>query len=198
MADEPSDGSEKDRNAPTVRDLKTPTTSTDTIPDIVGQYVPPRPLPEATAHRTIDLRPVRLSAELDPRQALTERRLVSPPRRQRGLSAWWLGGGLGVAVGIGAWLFASKPPASTASAAATVPAREATASVPPAAPAPPDGRSLVRSLAPFGSASTILPSKAPPTTDAPAAQAASAALPTAPRAPSARDASKKRKDPWLE
>src|SRR5688572_275458 len=84
MAKDSEDGSEKDRNAPTVRDLKGPSlVSADTIPDVIGQYVPPRPPPEASRHRTIDLKPVRLSDEADPRRWRTERRLVTPERPER-------------------------------------------------------------------------------------------------------------------
>ena len=194
MADEPSDGSEKDRNAPTVRDLKKSAVSTDTIPDIVGQYVPPRSPPEATPHRTIDVKPVRLSADLDPRQALTERRLLSPPRPERDLSGWWLGGGLVVAFGIGAWLVASKPSASSAPAASTTAAPATVSAAPAVAPLPKGSGSFVRSLAPFGSASAILPPTAAPNPPL----AAPPPLPSGAKAPAVRETVKKRKDPWLE
>src|SRR6187397_577014 len=91
MADEPSDGSDKNRDAPTVRDLTGPELSSDTLPDVVGLYVPPRPLPEPSDHRTLDLRSIRLSDAADPRRALTERRLVSPPqpsKPKRRLGPW--------------------------------------------------------------------------------------------------------------
>ena len=123
MADDPSDG-DKDRNAPTVRELNGPTSSGDTVPDLIGLYVPPRPLPEASQHRTLDLKSVRISDQADPRRALTERRLVSPPRRVPSRSAWWMAAGAVVLLGALAWfvLSAPTPPASLA---------------PPREPAPP-------------------------------------------------------------
>jgi len=88
MADNPTDGSEKDRNAPTVRELKGPGAPSDTLPDVVGVYVPPRSLPGPADHRTMDLKSVRLSDYVDARRALTERRLVSPPRPKQRRSAF--------------------------------------------------------------------------------------------------------------
>src|SRR5262245_12832211 len=103
MADDSSDDSEKDRNAPTVRDLVPRALSSDTVPEIVGQYHPPRPLPEVSQHRTLDLSSVRVSP--DPRRtAPTERRLVSPARPEPKSSRWWLVGGLVLLVGALLWL----------------------------------------------------------------------------------------------
>ena len=192
MADEPSDGSEKDRNAPTVRDLKGPSVPGDTMPDIVGLYVPPRPLPETTQHRTIDIKPVRLSAETDPRQFRTERRLVSPSRRERRLPVLWLVGGLAILLALGAWALLQKP----SSPSALTPAPVRSAPVPIAA-------SAAAQLAPVRLSATSLAAPAPPRTvvpppSAPPAAQGPEAPAAAPKAGSARDTQKKRKDPWLE
>ena len=112
MADEPRDGSDKNRDAPTVRDLKGPELSSDTLPDVVGLYVPPRPLPEVSSHRTLDLRSVRLSDEADPRRARTQRRLESPvgpeaPPRRR-LAPWLFVGAVAL-LAAGAWALFWRP-----------------------------------------------------------------------------------------
>jgi hypothetical protein len=192
MADESSDGSEKDRNAPTVRDLKGPGVSGDTLPDVVGVYVPPRPLPESTAHRTIDVKPVRLSAAADPRQALTERRLVSPPRVERRLPVLWLGGGIAILLALGAWAFLQE----LSSPSAVSPARV------PSAPAPVNA-SAARLSAPVQRSAGSLPEPAPLRSAAPLPSASPAAHgfdapPAATKAGSTRETQKKRKDPWLE
>lgn len=54
----------------------------DTIPEQAHVYVPPRPLASVSDHRTMDVRAIRLAAEVDPRQALTELRLEAPLRRR--------------------------------------------------------------------------------------------------------------------
>lgn len=54
----------------------------DTIPEQAHVYVPPRPLASLSDHRTMDVKAIRLAAEVDPRQALTELRLEAPPRRR--------------------------------------------------------------------------------------------------------------------
>src|SRR6187455_3328026 len=118
MADEPRDGSDKNRDAPTVRDLTGPKLSSDTLPDVVGLYVPPRPLPEVSSHRTLDLRSVRLSDEADPRRALTQLRLESPPvppPARRGVRPWLaLAALLLLAAGVGAFFWKTRPAAPEA------------------------------------------------------------------------------------
>jgi hypothetical protein len=71
----------------TVPDLGLPArlgASTDTMPEQAGVYVPPRPLASVSDHRTIEIAPVRLAQEIDPRRAPTAIRL-SPaiPRKPR-------------------------------------------------------------------------------------------------------------------
>jgi hypothetical protein len=187
MADESSDGSEKDRNAPTVRDLKGPSVPGDTMPDVVGLYVPPRPLPETTPHRTIDIKPVRLSAETDPRQFRTERRLVSPKRGEPRLPLLWFGGGLAILLALGAWALLQKPSSPSALTSARV----------PTAPAPVAASAAALS-APARPSAASLSAQAPPRSAAPPPSAPLAAPAAPPKAGSARDTQKKRKDPWLE
>lgn len=77
-----SPGPEKGVGTDTVPDLALPArlgVSTDTLPEQAGVYVPPRPLASASDHRTIEIAPVRLAREIDPRRAPTELRLSPPP-----------------------------------------------------------------------------------------------------------------------
>lgn len=55
----------------------------DTLPDQAGVYVPPRPVASLSEHRTMDVKAIRLAAELDPRQAMTILRMSAPRRRRR-------------------------------------------------------------------------------------------------------------------
>src|SRR5688572_6790137 len=129
MADDSQDGSEKDRNAPTVRDLKKGPSpaSADTIPDVFGQYVPPRPPPEASRHRTIDLKPVRLSDEADPRRWRTERRLATPGRPQKRPGGLWVAALILLA--LGAWALVWVSAALEKTKPAVVPPSPAPAAV---------------------------------------------------------------------
>jgi hypothetical protein len=189
MANEPTNGNEKDRNAPTVRDLKEPVLPSDTVPEIVGLYVPPRPLPGAAEHRTLDLRSVRLSDQADPRRALTERRLVSPPKPPK--RRYWPAAlvALGsVALGTLVWaaLRARGVPAPSSTGVREAPALGATSSAPKITIAP--LAPLRTSLPPAASSSTPeVNTEAPP----PPSKATRAN-------DSTREAPKKRKDPWLE
>ncbi|HVR18427.1 MAG TPA: hypothetical protein VMS65_01980 [Polyangiaceae bacterium] len=180
MADDPSHG-DKDRNAPTFRELDRPTSSGDTVPDLIGMYVPPRPLPEASDHRTMDLKSVRISDQADPRRALTERRLVSPPRRARSRSALWLLAGAVVLLGALAWLLLVEP-TPPASRAAAPPTRASAGA--PKAPA------TSTSIAPAARAAAPPPKAPGPSVEAPATPAPKTSRP--------RESAKKRKDPWLE
>jgi hypothetical protein len=188
MADDSSDGSDKDRNAATVRDMKGPVLSSDTMPDVVGVYAPPRPLPEVSQHRTVDLKSIRISDYADPRRALTERRLVSPPRPpQRSALAWSAAVLAGAAVlGGTIWLVLGRP-SSTLSPS----------------PAAPRGSASPSALA----APIVAPLNPPPAATTPSSSAASPAFPTPvldasamppQKASRPRESTKKRKDPWLE
>lgn len=57
----------------------------DTLPEQANVYVPPRPLAQISDHRTMDIKAIRIAAEIDPRQAKTIVRMQAPPRRRRGL-----------------------------------------------------------------------------------------------------------------
>jgi hypothetical protein len=195
MSNDSKDGSEKDRNAPTVRELSPRVTPKDTLPDVIGEYVPPRPLPEVSQHRTLDLRSVRVSPELDPRRAPTELRLASPPRA--GSSGRWLAAGVVVLVGIAVLMviraFAPSSgfvPAPVASPATPVPLVEA-----------PTARATAFAVPTPAAAASVAPSRSepavprePPATRVEAPAAASAA----PKASTAREPEKKRREPWLE
>jgi len=188
MADDSSDGSDKDRNAATVPDLKGPVLGGDTVPEVVGVYAPPRPLPEVSQHRTVDLKSIRLSDLADPRRALTERRLVSPPRPPKASALPWLAGGV-AGLGLAAaalWLVLRDSP--KVSAPPSAPAQRSSVSPPAAA------RSTVEPLGPHAEPSEPVGSGAP-TSTTPVLDAS----PSAPqKAPRARESTKKRKDPWLE
>ena len=186
MADDPSHG-DKDRNAPTVRELDRPMSSGDTVPDLIGMYVPPRPLPEATQHRTMDLKSVRLSDQLDPRRALTERRLVSPPQRVRGRASLWMAAGAAVLFGVLAWLFLAEPTPP----AALAPPRKPVSPLPTQASAvAPKALATAPSISPSPREATPPPKASGPSVEA---------LPApAPKTSRPRESSKKRKDPWLE
>jgi hypothetical protein len=192
MGDDSSDGGDKDRNAATVRDMKgPPVVSSDTMPDVIGVYAPPRPLPEVSQHRTVDLKSVRLSDLADPRRALTERRLVSPPRPPKQSALPWLFGGVaGLAVVAGAlWLLLGASPAPVSPAAIT--AGESSSGAPPAAA--PSKASSAPAEPPPGPAPS--PPGEPPASTTPALDASSSPPQKAPRS---RESAKKRKDPWLE
>jgi hypothetical protein len=197
MADDSNDGREKDRNAPTVRELRPAGSPGDTVPDIVGQYVPPRPLPELSDHRTIDLKSVRISAEVDPRRAPTERRLVSPPRVARGGATWWLVGGTAVLLGALAWLLFLATSSLETSAPALAPPASISASI-GAAKAPRVTASPTQALAaPVPVAATA--SEPEPSRDRAAPRPdASDAAPAGSKAPAPREPEKKRRDPWVE
>ncbi|HEX6273276.1 MAG TPA: hypothetical protein VFZ53_09555 [Polyangiaceae bacterium] len=191
MADDSSDGSDKDRNAATVRDMKGPALGGDTVPEVIGVYAPPRPLPEVSQHRTVDLKSIRLSDLADPRRALTERRLVSPPRPPKASALPWLAGGV-AGLGLAAaalWLVLRD--SSEVSAPASAPAQRSSASSPAAT------SSTVEPLGPASEPSELSePSgSGAPTSTTPVLDASSSPPQKAPRA---RESTKKRKDPWLE
>lgn len=58
----------------------------DTVPEQAGVYFAPRPVPSISKHRTIETARVRLSAEVDPKRARTQRlALPQVPHRGRAL-----------------------------------------------------------------------------------------------------------------
>jgi hypothetical protein len=197
MADDSQDGSEKDRNAPTVRDLKGPSpVSADTIPDVIGQYSPPRPPPEASRHRTIDIKPVRLSDEADPRRWRTERRLVTPERPAKRQWALWLAGGALVLLALGAWALVrtSAPPEKPGPAVVAAPSVAAAAAAPTASARAPDrAEAPTAPASPIASTNTVpLPNMDAPNPHGPKSES-TPAKPTR-----ARESAKKHKGPWLE
>ncbi len=72
-AQEPGPGEDR---VPTIR--TTPVDAdAEALPDQAAQYVGPQAAPKISEHKTIDMVPVRLAPEVDPRRALT-RRLETP------------------------------------------------------------------------------------------------------------------------
>jgi hypothetical protein len=185
----------------TVPDLALPArlgVSTDTLPEQAGVYVPPRPLASASDHRTIEIAPVRLAREIDPRRAPTELRLAVPPVRKQGwplvavLSALLLlaVGGFFAARFVVAPSTPEEPRAPTPSAPVVAPA--------PPAPVPTAPPVRVTPLAPVPLATEPEPDLVPVTPDDLVAQP----KPAVPRAPAPRESAgapkKKVRDPWLE
>ncbi len=70
----------------------------DTLPEQANVYVPPRPLAQISDHRTMDIKAIRIAAEIDPRQAKTIVRMQAPVRRRRGLVLFALGSVIVVAL----------------------------------------------------------------------------------------------------
>lgn len=183
----------------TVPDLGLPArlgVSTDTVPEQAGVYVPPRPLASAADHRTIEIAPVRLAQDIDPRRAPTELRLAAPPPRRRTKPLFFVLSALLVVavVGFFAARLAVAPTHQAAPAPPPPPAPVATIAEPPAPPAAPTSASVTvgeplptepveeAELVPVTPADLGLRSKSPP---------------PAPRA-TASTPKKKVREPWLE
>src|SRR5688572_7557812 len=183
----------------TVPDLALPArlgVSTDTLPEQAGVYVPPRPLTSASDHRTIEIAPVRLAQDIDPRRALTELRLTAPPQRAQArplllvLSALLL-----LAVG---GFFAARFVMGPPDAPTVLPSPSPT---PPLRPLPPPATVTTQ-----GSVSVGAPLPTEPETEPPLVPVTPAELGTRPKAPPApappRDSAeapkKKVREPWLE
>ena len=170
----------------TERNARRDERSGDTIPEQANVYVPPRPLAALSDHRTMDIKAIRLAAEVDPRQALTELRLEAP-LRQRAPRAWLVPVGFAMlAIGFIALWWATPVPSSSSVA---VPA-------PVVAPSPPVVTALPSPVAqhsPFGEPAAVAPpapsDPAPaPLGVAPRRSAPAAAAPAAPRTTPARKA----------
>jgi hypothetical protein len=92
----------------------------DTLPEQANVYVPPRPLAQLSEHRTIDVKAIRIAAELDPRQAKTQLRMSTPPvRHRRGLPLFVVGSAVvlalfGVALYVELTRTSELPPVVTA------------------------------------------------------------------------------------
>ena len=172
------------RDSDTVRDLPKSGRIHDTVPEQANVYVAPRPLAPTSDHRTIQVKPVLISAFADPRRAPTELRLAAPPRlappprRMRWLIPLAL-----LAVAFGALLavrFTGEP------GAAPVPAANAPAPEPvPRSPHEPTA------------AAPAAAGPAAPVAARTAAEAVATAQSSATAAPSA-PTRKKQRDPWLE
>ncbi len=180
----------------------------DTLPDQAGVYVPPRPVAPISEHRTMDIKAIRLAAELDPRQARTQLRMQAPRRRRR-LSPFWIAS-LGVVALLGAGTYialVSEAPLPLVSSEQRAPEPKAQSALPTGAPIdtvappPPPLSEVVANRAATAAASL-------PSTERPPVEALPPAEPTlpppavataepAPRSSPPRK-TKARQDPWLE
>lgn len=178
----------------------------DTMPEQAGVYVPPRPLATPADHRTIEIQPVRLAQEIDPRRAMTELKLTAPPLRPNRLP-WFVAAGL-IAL-VGAVLYAARDAQSPGAApSAVAPPSAAPLSTHVAAPA------LPPMSPPVSMPVTEEPNATAPVTNAPAPVSTVASEPplvpvtpddldrearSASTAPKAVESSpKKVREPWLE
>lgn len=168
--------------------------SGDTLPEQANVYVPPRPLAQISDHRTIDFKAIRISAELDPRQAKTQLRLSVPPRQRRGLPLFIFGSAVVLALfGVVIYMAIARPtrsPLVSTDLPAPPPAPEAPAAATVAAPAP------------VGPTATPEPA----VTSAPTEPATALGAPSAPKAPRAKSSAQRAaphkakvvREPWLE
>jgi hypothetical protein len=171
----------------------------DALPDQASQYVAPQPVPRVSEHKTLDMVPVRLAPEVNPRHALTQRLSPVPPQRQR--RGLWLALLLAAAVlviGVLALRRSSAPPSPAAGAASAVVPPLVTATAPlPEEPALPAAATLSvpaivsEQSKPVVQSSPTEARKTPLTPAVEPARAAPSAAPVQPSKPKGRDL-------WLE
>lgn len=181
----------------TERNVRQVEGSGDTIPEQANVYVPPRPLAALSEHRTMDIKAIRLAAEVDPRQAMTELRLSAPPLKKD--NTWVAPVLLALlAIGfIGLWWLTPSPLPLATSTAEREPLPAPVAVPPPVrtlpVPATVTAKEPPRTLPVTPSAPpTVRPTSAPPNV------ARVPAVPSAPALPSATHRPKQGRDPWLE
>jgi hypothetical protein len=185
----------------TVPDLGLPArlgVSTDTMPEQAGVYVPPRPLASASDHRTIEIAPVRLARDIDPRRAPTALRLSAPPPGKKGRPLLAMLGGL-LLLAVGGFFAARFVFTSAAPSAALPPSTLAPS--PPVPPPPPSAAKTAGSVsvgAPLLTERQAEPELVPVT---PAELGMRPRRPSSPL-PAPRESSdppkKKVREPWLE
>lgn len=173
----------------------------DTLPEQANVYVPPRPLAQLSEHRTIDVKAIRIAAELDPRQAKTQLRLSMPPVRQRrGLPLFVVGSAVVLALfGVALYMELTRttelPLVTTAAApAALSPVQDTVTSSP-----------VLAATAGVTNGTSGVPASVP-ATGAATEPATATVLPSAPRAAAPRSKTgvhaprkaKVTRDPWLE
>lgn len=80
--------------------IRTTPVDRDSLPDQASQYIAPQPVPRISEHKTIDMVPVRLAPEVDPRNALTQRLSPVPVPRTKQRLWWGAAGGILVLVAV--------------------------------------------------------------------------------------------------
>ncbi len=167
----------------------------DTLPEQANVYVPPRPLAQLSDHRTMDIKAIRIAAEIDPRQAKTIVRMQAPPRRRRGLILFAIGSLVVVALlGAAAYVTVVGPE--------PLPLVSEPEAAPRIAP-PPAGNPTSAPVAPRSPVSEPVSAPTEPVATAapPATAPAAASVPRASNRPAPRAAphkAKVTKEPWLE
>jgi hypothetical protein len=171
--------------------------SGDTLPEQANVYHPPRPLAQISDHRTIDFKAIRISAELDPRQAKTQLRLQAPAQHRRGLPLFVVGLAVVLALfGVAIYMELAREPLPLTTEAAPGPRAPA--------PEPTEARGT---QSPVPAASQAV--GAPSPTSGPAEPVTAAAAPNSATAPaavprtrttgrSAPHKTKANREPWLE
>lgn len=176
----------------------------DTLPEQANVYVPPRPLAPLSDHRTMDVKAIRIAAELDPRQAKTQLRMMVPVHRQRGLPLFIVGSAIVLALfGVVIYMAIARPGPAPLATPAAPPMMQAPTADPLAAPAATPGAPATAAPTPPSApdptsvptepvTATSPPSAPRATTSAPSPRAKPAVRPSAPHKP------KVTREPWLE
>lgn len=165
--------------------------SHDTVPEQAGVYFAPRPVPMVSKHRTIETARVRLSPEVDPKRARTQR-LALPQVPHRGRALGFAGLFtvliLGGTVLVTHFVEPMEPePSPAPRAALTVAAR--------ALPPTPDPVNVTVRAARANVAAPVEPAVTEP---AEAAEAAEPAVPSEQAATAPKRSRRASKDLWLE
>jgi len=166
----------------------------DTLPEQANVYVPPRPLAQISDHRTMDIKAIRINAEIDPRQAKTIVRMQAPPRRRRGLVLFTIGSLVVVALlGAAAYVTVVGPqPLPLVSEPEPAPRMGSPVENPVSAPVPPRTAVAEPVSAPTEPVTAVAPpATAPVTTSVPRGSSRSSPRPAPHKA-------KVAKEPWLE
>lgn len=80
--------------------IRTTPVDRDSLPDQASQYIAPQPAPRVSEHKTIDMVPVRLAPDVDPRNARTQRLSPVPVPRTNPRLWWGAAGGILVLIAV--------------------------------------------------------------------------------------------------